>query len=118
MQNLKLSIATIYSEISLACVQTSWDRSCFLKMYGLRITESTERLDARVLRESIVPSAAQSRAVSRGGYVVHDCVLANLEYLQGWRSPSFSKQPDKVLSLAFHGEEEEESRRNAAIQQV
>lgn len=86
-------------------------------MYGLRITEFTERLDARALRESTSPNAAQSRAGSRGGCIVHGCVLANLEYLQGWRSPSLSKQPDKVLSLAFLGEEEEESRRNAAVQQ-
>lgn len=83
-------------------------------MHGLRITE----LDARALRESTVPNAALSKADSRGGYVVHGCGLANLEHLQGWRSPSHSMQPDKVLSLAFLGEEEEESRRNAAIQQV
>lgn len=87
-------------------------------MYGLRITEFTERLNVRALRESIVPNAAQSRADSRSGYVVHGCVLTNLEHLQGWRSPSLSKQPDKVLSLAFLGEEEEESRKNAAIQQM
>lgn len=103
--------------MSLTYVQAFWDRSCFLEMYGLRITEFTERLDARALRESTIPNAAQSRVGYRGGCIVHGCVLGNLEHLQGWRSPSLSKQPDKVLSLAFLGEEEEESRRNAAVQQ-
>lgn len=87
-------------------------------MYGLRITEFTEKFDARALRKSTIPNAAQSRADSRGGYVFHGCVLADLEHLQRWRSPSLSEQPGKVLSLAFPGEEEEESRRNAAVQQV
>lgn len=89
----------------------------FLRCMVREPRNSPNDLDARDLGRSVVPTPAHSRADSKAK-VARDCVLAGLERLQGWRTPSFSRQRDKVLSLAFLGEEEEERRRNAALQQV